>query len=84
MCLPSPPRVAEEGAGGREGSYQPKGVLELGQHVQGLELALLQVAQGVLESPLAEAGVQVAQTHEVAALVGRGLPQPGLGGSQLS
>lgn len=71
-------------APGEGKTHRPKGVLEPGQSLPGLELAVLQVAQGMLESPLAEAGGQVAQTHEVAALVGRGHPGPKLSGCQLS
>lgn len=41
--------------GGEEGSYHLEGVLQLGQRAPGLELAVLQVAQGMLKSPLAEA-----------------------------
>lgn len=50
---------------------QLQGVLQLGQRSPGLELAVLQVAQGMLKSPLAEARGQVTQTHEIAAAVGR-------------
>lgn len=70
--------------GKRQGAYLPEGILKLGQRIPCLELAVLQVAEGMLESPLAEAGGHVTQTHEVAALVGRDLPPPGLGSSQLS
>ena len=45
---------------------------------------MLQVAEGVLKSPLAEARGHITQTHKVAALVGRDLPLPGLGSNQLS
>lgn len=69
----------------REGkTHRPEGVLEPGQSLPGLELAVLQVAQGVLESALAEAGGQVAETHEVALLVGRVHPGPKLSSRQLS
>ena len=67
-----------------QGSYLPEDVLKLGQRVPCLELAVLQVAEGMLESPLAEAGGHVTQTHEVAALVSRDLPPPGLRSNQLS
>lgn len=65
-------------------SYQPEGVLKLGQGGPGLELAVLQVAQGVLKSPLAEAGRHVTQTHKIAGTVGCEHPRPRFRSSQLS
>lgn len=65
-------------------TYQPEGVFKLGHSLPGLELAVLQVTQGVLKSPLAEARGQVSQTHEVAALVGCRHRGPRLRGCQLS
>ena len=70
--------------GKAHGSYLPEDILKLGQRVPCLELTMLQVAEGVLKSPLAEARGHITQTHKVAALVGRDLPLPGLGSNQLS
>lgn len=52
-------------------SYHLEGLLELGQCGPGLELAVLYVAQGMFQSPLAEAGGQVTQADVVASPVSR-------------
>lgn len=67
-----------------EDTYRTEGVLKQGQGGSGLELAMLQVAQGVLEGSLAEAVGQVTETHKVAPLVSCRYSGLRLGGHQLS
>lgn len=65
-------------------TYGAEGVLKQGQCGSGLELAMLQVAEGMLEGSLAEAVCQVTKTHEVAPLVSCRYSGLGPRGHQLS
>lgn len=74
---------ARAGPGWWGAAYHLEGALQLGHSVPGLELVVLHVAQGVLESPLAPARGQVAKPDEVAPLVHCEYLGPQLGGRQL-
>lgn len=63
------PRVGYGGNGHRDGSYQVKGALELGQHVLAAAAGALQLAQRVLEGSVPQLGREGAQAHKVALLL---------------